>query len=198
MAGRLVQLNGWGAHVETELTARSAQTESADAELRGAVLLQAAELQTLRDGLVLMEHCADRATQFGSQAVAELHMLMQAFRAELVLSKTEQQQLRFQEADALKTELREFVTQVEARFGTVEAAVGDFPAAPATAASSTTSDGQDPWCSRCASPKPWSGGAGAASPPQSGQFAHFAVGVDNNSSPAQAGPPGFSRPQGSR
>ena len=60
--------------------------------------------------------------------MAELDVLMQAFRAELVLSNAEQQQLRFQEAEALKTELREFVAQVEARFVAVAAAVGNFEA----------------------------------------------------------------------
>ena len=72
--------------------------------------------------------------------MAELDVLMQAFLAELVLSKTEQQQLRFQEAEALKTELREFVARVEARFGAVEVPVVDFrgrPPAPAAATSAT-------------------------------------------------------------
>ena len=75
---------------------QGAQTEAATAELRGAVLMQAGELTTLRDCLVLMEQRAAGITQFGGQAVAELDVLMQACRAELVLSKAEQQQqLRF-------------------------------------------------------------------------------------------------------
>ena len=76
--GLRAQMNEWGGNLETAVS-----------ELRGAVLMQAGELTTLRDGLVLMEQRAAGITQFGGQAVAELDVLMQAFRAELVLRVAE-------------------------------------------------------------------------------------------------------------
>ena len=221
----IVQLNDWGRNIETAVSElrsatetavselrsaileQGARTEAATAELNRAVLMQGGDLTTLRDGLVLMEQHTAGISQFGNQAVAELDVLMQAFRAELVLSKTEQQQqLRFQEAEALKTELRGFVAQVETRFAAVEAAVRNLEASPPAPAAVT---GQDPWWTRrdpwwqqgsqgtpqepsqsathWAQQVPWSGGAGAASSPP-----NFAMDVDDSPLSAPPGPPGVS------
>ena len=139
--GLASQLNDWGGNLETAVS-----------DLRTAILLQSGELQTLRDGLIVMEGAHARVQQFGSHAVAELEVLMHAFRSALVLSKSEQvasgealkeelrvftghlqakflevetvqQQFRFQETEALKTELRALVAQLEARFAVMDAAV---------------------------------------------------------------------------
>ena len=159
----IVQLNDWGRNIETAVSElrsatetavselrnafleQGARTEAATAELNRAVLMQGGDLATLRDGFVLLEQRAAEITQYGSRTVAELEQIMTAFRAELVLSKTEQQQLRFQEAEALKTELRAFVAQVETRFAAVEAEVNNLktrPPAPDAA------PGEDPWWTR--------------------------------------------------
>ena len=155
--------------------------------------MQGGDFATLHDGFVLMEQHTAGISQFGNQAVAELDVLMKAFRAELVLSKTEQQQLRFQEAEALKTELRGFVAQVETRFAAVEAAVTNLEANPPAPAAVT---GQDPWWTRrdpwWQPQEPWSGGASAASPPEKEKRVSFAMDVDDSPSPTPAGPPGVS------
>ena len=146
--GFAAQMNDWGSNIESAVSElrNALLVQGAQAtELRGAVLVQTCELTILRDGLVLMEQRATGMTQFGNQAVTELDAMMQAFRAELVLSKAEQQQLRFQEAEALKTELRGFVAQVEKSFAAVEAAVRNLEASPPAPAAVT---GQDPWWTR--------------------------------------------------
>ena len=109
-ASLAAQLNEWGAHVETEIFAFNDMSTHNYAELRGAVMLQAGELQLLRDGLIQMEGAHARVQQFGSQAVAELDVLMQAFRAELVLSKSE----RVADTEAFKEELRQFTGHLQA------------------------------------------------------------------------------------
>ena len=53
-ASLAAQLNEWGAHVETEIFAFDRSTHNY-AELRGAVLMQAGELQQLRDSFIQME-----------------------------------------------------------------------------------------------------------------------------------------------
>ena len=113
-------------------------------------MVLAAEVEQLSNRVIQMESAQTRIQQIGSQAVAELDVLMGAFRQELVLSRSEQtaageafkeelrvrtgqlqakfleveagqQQARHQETEALKTELRTLVGQLEARFLTVEA-----------------------------------------------------------------------------
>ena len=215
--GLIVQLNDWGRNIETAVSElrsatetavselrsaileQGARTEAATAELNRAVLMQGGDLATLRDGLVLMEQHTAGISQFGNQAVAELDVLMKAFRAELVLSKTEQQQLRFQEAEALKTELRAFVAQVETRFAAVEAEVNNFKTRPLAPDAATDQDPwwtrKDPWWQQSPQDKPqapWSGGAGAASPPENEKRVNFAMDVDDSPSPTPAGPPGVS------
>ena len=178
----IAALNEWGSNQEHLVS-----------ESRGALMVYGAELEQLRNNFILMESAQTRIQQIGSQAVAELDVLMSAFRQELVLSRSEQtaageafkeelrvltgqlqakfleveagqQQARHQETEALKTELRTLVGQLEARFLTVEATLGNLAARPPAPA---TAAGQDPWWGRSAgaSQEPWSGGAGAANQP---------------------------------
>ena len=107
------QLNDWGGTIETtvdrlrsttetavselrsateRLFEQGARTEAAAAELNRAALMQGGDLTTLRDGFILLEQRTAEITQYGNRTVAELEQIMTAFRAELVLSKTEQQQ----------------------------------------------------------------------------------------------------------
>ena len=187
--GFIAALNGWGSNQEHLVS-----------ENRGAIMVYGAELEQLRNNFILMESAQTRIQQIGSQAVAELDVLMSAFRQELVLSRSEQtaageafkeelrvftgqlqakfleveagqQQARHQETEALKTGLRTLVGQLEARFLTVEATLGNLAARPPAPA---TAAGQDPWWGRSAgaSQEPWSGGAGAANQPAT-RRAHF-------------------------
>ena len=66
--------------METKLFAFDERSTHNYAELRNAVLMQGAELEKRRNGLILMESAQTRVQQFGSRAVAELDVLMQAFR----------------------------------------------------------------------------------------------------------------------
>ena len=70
--------------------------------LRGAILMQGAELEAMRNGFALLEQRAEQVTQFGGKAVAELDTIIAAFRAEIVMNKAE----RVAEGEALKGELR--------------------------------------------------------------------------------------------
>ena len=99
------QLNDWGNNLTSSIT-----------ELRSAILLQTGELQNLRDGFIVMEGIQARAQQFGSQAVAELDVLMQAFRFEFVLNKSEQTAT----GDTLKEELRSLTGHLQSKFLEVE------------------------------------------------------------------------------
>ena len=103
--GLATQFNDWGSNIENAL-----------ADLRSAILIQSAELQTLRDGFIVMKGTQARVQQFGSQAVAELDVLMQAFRSELVLSKSEQ----VATGQALKEELRLLTGHLQNKFLEVE------------------------------------------------------------------------------
>ena len=87
--GLTAQMNVWGGNLETAVS-----------ELRGAILMQGAELEAIRNGFVLIEQRTEQVTQFGGKAVAELDAIMTAFRAEIVLNKSE----RVAEGEALKGE----------------------------------------------------------------------------------------------
>ena len=112
-----MQFKEWGAHVEMELSNFNDRSSGNHAELRNAVLMRSAELEKLRDGIVLMESARTRVHQFGSQAVAELDVLMGAFRQELVFNRSEHTAA----GEALKEELRVLTGQLQAKFLEVEA-----------------------------------------------------------------------------
>ena len=88
------QMNVWGGNLETAVS-----------ELRGAILMQGAEMEAICNAFVLIEQRAEQVTQFGGKAVAELDTIMAAFRTELVMNKA----WRVGEGEALKGELRQLV-----------------------------------------------------------------------------------------
>ena len=167
-------LNKWGAHAGHLIT-----------EVRNAVLLYGADPEVFRNGVTRLEQRTETLSGVGGRAVAELYVIMSAFRAELVLSKNEQQQARFQEAEALKGELRKLVARLEARFPAVDAAVGGVAARTEAIAAATAR--QDPWWLRDQQrPQQTSGRQ---------PVAHFALDVDADPStatgqPPRRGPPG--------
>ena len=156
------ELNAWGAGMEHAVT-----------ELRGAILMQGAELEAMRNGLALIEQRTEQVTQFGGKAVAELDAIMTAFRTELVMNKAE----RAAEGEALKGELRQLVEHLQAKFMEVEGAIRTLTET-AAAAAATGPSRRDPWFQ-----------PGQPSP---GQPAHFAMDVDDELSRTVSGPPGVS------
>ena len=76
VTGLAAQMNVWGGNLETAVS-----------ELRGAILMQGAELQAIRNAFVLIEQRTEQVTQFGGKAVAELDTIMAAFRTELVMNR---------------------------------------------------------------------------------------------------------------
>ena len=125
--GFTAQMNVWGGNLETAVS-----------ELRGAILMQGAELEAIRNGFVLIEQRTEQVTQFG-KAVAELDAIMTVFRAEIVLNKSE----RVAEGEALKGELRQLVEHLQAKLE-VEGAIRTLTATAASAAATVPSR-QDPW-----------------------------------------------------
>ena len=129
VTGLAAQMNVWGGNLETAVS-----------ELRGAILMQGAELEAMRNGFALIEQRAEQVTQFGGKAVAELDAIMTAFRAEIVMNKSE----RVAEGEALKGELRQLVEHLQAKFLEVEGAIRTLTATTAAAAATVPSR-QDPW-----------------------------------------------------
>ena len=68
--GFAAQMNVWGGNLETAVS-----------ELRGAILMQGAELEAMRNGFALIEQRAEQVTQFGGKAVAELDAIVTARRS---------------------------------------------------------------------------------------------------------------------
>ena len=162
--GLTAQMNVLGGNLETAVT-----------ELRGAILMQGAEQEAMRNGLALIEQRTEQVTQFGGKAVAELDAIMTSFRAEIVLNKSE----RIAEGEALKGELRQLVVDLQAKFLEVEGAIGTLTAT-AAAAAATGPSRQDPWF--------------LPGQPSPGQPARFAMDVDDElSRPVSALP--ASRPR---
>ena len=129
ITGLVAQMNNWGGNLETAVS-----------ELRGAILMQGAELEAMRNGFALIEQRTEQVTQFGGKAVAELDAIMTAFRAEIVMNKSE----RVAEGEALKGELRQLVEHLQAKFLEVEGAIRTLTAT-AAAAAATGPSRQDPW-----------------------------------------------------
>ena len=117
--GFTAQMYVWGGNLETAVS-----------ELRGAILIQGAELEAMRNGFALIEQRTEQVTQFGGKAVAELDAIMTAFRAEIALNKSE----RVAEGEALKGELRQLVEHLQAKFLEVEGAIRTLTATAASAA----------------------------------------------------------------
>ena len=99
--------------------------------------MQGAELEAIRNGFVLIEQRNEQVTQFGGKAVAELDAIMTAFRAEIVLNKSE----RVAEGEALKGELRQLVEHLQAKFLEVEGAIRTLTATAASAAATARAAG---------------------------------------------------------
>ena len=97
LQGLIAALNEWGSNQEHLVS-----------ENRGAVMVQGAELEQLRDAFIVLENAQTRVQQLGSQAVAELDVLMGAFRQEIVLSRSEQTAA----GEAFKEELRVLTGQL--------------------------------------------------------------------------------------
>ena len=208
------QLNACGADLETTIRNLSQNTEAAHNEqkvtleaivydLRSAFLAHTAELENLKNAVVMLEMRAGQLEQYSGKAVVELDAIMAAFRAELVQSRGD----RAADGEALKGELRQRVAAVQAKFLELEGAIGTLTATAAAAAAQGPSR-QDPWF-QPGQPAPQAASAGQPAPrgPQ-----HFSMNADDelsqsttagglsprsgppsvSPSPAPPGPPGVS------
>ena len=104
----VMEMNTWGANIE-----------QLAAELRGAIVNGAVDVEAIRNGLALIEMRTEQVSQFGGKAVAELDTIMTSFRAEIVQNKSE----RIAEGESLKGELRQLVVDLQAKFLEVEVAI---------------------------------------------------------------------------
>ena len=167
--GFAAQMNVWGGNLETAVS-----------ELRGAILMQGAELEAMRNGFALIEQRTEQVTQFGGKAVAELDAIMTAFRAEIVMNKSE----RVAEGEALKGELRQLVEHLQAKFLEVGGAIRTLTATAASAAATVPSR-QDPWF------RP-----GQPAPQDASGSRNVSFRMDVDSDESFAGPPGVSAGMG--
>ena len=131
----------------------------------------------------MIEQRTEQVTQFGGKAVAELDAIMTAFRAEIVMNKSE----RVAEGEALKGELRQLVEHLQAKFLEVEGAIRTLTAT-AAATAETGPSRRDPWF-QPGQPAPQDA---SASQPAPRRAAHFAMDVDDELSRTVSGPPGVS------
>ena len=185
------QLNAWGADLETTIRNFSQNTEAAHNEqkvtleaivydLRSAFLAHTAELENLKNAVVMLEMRAGQLEQYSGKAVVELDAIMAAFRAELVQSRGD----RAADGEALKGELRQLVAAVQAKFLELEGAIGPLTATAAAAAAQGPSR-QDPWF------QPRAASAGQPAPRGPVRFA-----MDELDGAQPGEPPGFARPPG--
>ena len=188
--GLAEQLNAWGADLEITIRNNYQITEAAHNEqkvtleaivydLRSAFLAHTAELENLKNAVVMLEMRAGQLEQYSGKAVVELDAIMAAFRAELVQSRGD----RAADGEALKGELRQLVAAVQAKFLELEGAIGPLTATAAAAAAQGPSR-QDPWF-QPGQPAPRAASAGQPAPRGP---PHFAMDADE--------PPGFARPPG--
>ena len=84
-SGFCAQLTDWASSIESTIT----KLTNALTELRGQILVQIGELETLRNAFITIEVAQTRAQQFGNQMINEVTGLMQGFRDETVLIKSE-------------------------------------------------------------------------------------------------------------
>ena len=187
------QLNAWGADLEITIRNISQNTEAAHNEqkitleaivydLRSAFLAHTAELENLKNAVVMLEMRAGQLEQYSGKAVVELDAIMAAFRAELVQSRGD----RAADGEALKGELRQLVAAVQAKFLELEGAIGPLTATAAAAAAQGPSR-QDPWF------QPRAASAGQPAPRGPVRFA-----MDELDGAQPGEPPGFARPPGTR
>ena len=118
-----------GAQMEAALRQQSAQLETIVYDLKSAFLTQATEMETIKNGTIRLEMRTDQLEMYSGKAVAELDVIMTAFRAELVKSQAE----RAAEGEALKGELRQLVADLQAKFLEMEGAIGTLTATAAAA-----------------------------------------------------------------
>ena len=64
------------------------QSETAVSEVRGAICMQDAKLETIRNGFAIIDKRAEHVPQFGSKTIAKLDAIMTAFRAEIIVNKS--------------------------------------------------------------------------------------------------------------
>ena len=184
----VVELNGWGANIE-----------QLAAELRGAIVHGAVDIEALRNGMALLEQRTEQIGSVGTRAVNEIETIMTAFRAELILSRGE----RLSDGEALKAKLRVLVAQVRTKFVEIDTAAAAAAAATAArlevesavrtltataaAAASTIHSEDDPWFRQRAAASQQR--AASVGPTRAAMDAD-----DSNSSQlqAQTGPPGIS------
>ena len=69
--------NTWGVNLEHLLS-----------ELRGAVFMQGADTESIRNAVMLLDQRTEALDSVGSRAVTELDAIMVAFHAEIVVSKS--------------------------------------------------------------------------------------------------------------
>ena len=67
----VMELNAWGANIE-----------QLAAELRGAIVHGAVDIEALRNGMALLEHRTEQIGSVGTRAVNEIETIMTAFRAD--------------------------------------------------------------------------------------------------------------------
>ena len=112
-------------------------------EIRNAVLLQGAEMESVRDAVVLLDQRAEALSSIRSRAESELDAIMTAFRAEILQNKTEHKSEVAACGEALKAELCVLVEQLQLKFIVVEGTIRTLTATTAAAASTVPSR-QDP------------------------------------------------------
>ena len=78
-------------------------------ETRNAVLLQGADLDGVRNAVVLLDQRLGAFSSIGGRAVAELDTIMTAFRAAFFQNKTDHKSEVVACGEALKAELRVLV-----------------------------------------------------------------------------------------
>ena len=131
------QLNAWGADLETTIRNNYQITEAAHNEqkvtlealvydLRSTFRAHTAELENLKNVVVMLEMRAEHLEQYSGKAVVELDAIMAAFRAELVQSRGD----RAADCEALKGELRQPAAAVPAKVLELEGAIGPSPRPP--------------------------------------------------------------------
>ena len=126
-------MKSWGVNIERMVS-----------EACNAVLLRGSEMEHVRNAIVLLDQRIEALSSVGSRAVAELDAIMTAFRAEILQNKTKHKSEVLACGEALKSELRVLVEQLQLKFledgGTIRTLT-----ATVAAAASTVPSRQDPW-----------------------------------------------------